>query len=126
MIHPMETSGHCPFIFLDMLADVLSSDSGPHAPFPELETLSIEWLRASEPMPSGCADTCKNLARALEDRSRFPLLRRLNVVVSTNRRTAEISTAQREEVAAEEPVLRSCFERVALAGVQLQADLSVA
>ncbi|KAM5544357.1 hypothetical protein V8D89_002017 [Ganoderma adspersum] len=135
-VHPMEATGHSPFVFLRMLADTLrgsarslagsaESSAGPHARFPELDTLSIEWLRAEEPVPPGCADACTTLARALEDRSKCPLLRRLDVVARTKRRTPEISAAQREEVAAQEPALRSYFERAVTVGVQLRVELSV-
>lgn len=129
LVHPLENSGHCPFIFLDMLANVLAPSSlseGVPSRFPDLETLSIEWVCASTPIPPGCADACEKLARAIEEgRSRVPRLARLNVAVSTSRRTAEIPASQWREVEAQEPILRSCFERVALVGVQLQLDVSV-
>ena len=115
-----------------MLGDLFSS-CGPRPPFPELEALSVGWLWASEPTPPGCADACEKLAHALEDRSRCPLLQRLNVSVSINRTMREVSTAQGEDeeevvvvAAAQESILRSYFERVASGGVQLQVDISVA
>ena len=112
-----------------MLANVLAPSSlseGVPSRFPDLETLSIEWVCASTPIPPGCADACEKLARAIEEgRSRVPRLARLNVAVSTSRRTAEIPASQWREVAAQEPILRSCFERVALVGVQLRLDVSV-
>ena len=121
-----DVSGHCPFIFIDTLADVLfSPKSGPHHPtLPELETLSIERMRVSKPVPPGCADACKNLARALEDRSRCPRLQRLNISVSVILRTREASDTLRE-IAEQEPVLRSYFEGVVSSGVQLRVGISL-
>lgn len=117
-INPLEDSGHCPFIFLGMLVDLLSS--GPRSPFLELEDLEIVWVHALEPIPPGCQDACEKLARALEDRARHARLVRLTI---GTRRTPEMSTAQREEAAAQEPVVRSWFERAALGGLKLRVDL---
>ena len=81
-------------------------------------------MRVSKPVPPGCVDACKNLARALEDRSRCPRLQRLNISVSVILRTRGASDTLRE-IAEQEPILRSYFEGVVSSGVQLRVDISL-
>ncbi|KAM5544372.1 hypothetical protein V8D89_002032 [Ganoderma adspersum] len=134
VVHPREGTGYSPFIFLDILADTLSpcpprSGSPVTAPlnFPELSTLSIAWRRTREPVPPVCADACGKLARALDDRSRYhdQVLERLDVTVRADWRGRGSRGAHEKEVAAQEPVLRSFFERVVTGGTQLRVDLAV-
>ncbi|KAM5544375.1 hypothetical protein V8D89_002035 [Ganoderma adspersum] len=128
LVYPIEDSGHCPFIFLNMFTDVLASSSEDvYLLFPELEMLSIESVYALEPIPPRCADVCKKLAHTLEEGwSWLPHLACLNVAVSMSRRTAaKISAVQWSEVEAQESILRACFEWVVLVGVQLRLDVSV-
>ncbi|KAI1788119.1 hypothetical protein LXA43DRAFT_664472 [Ganoderma leucocontextum] len=78
-IYPARKVDYLPFLFVDMLADVLSSESDAHPPFPQLETLSLELLQARKPIFQGCADACRKLGRALEDRTRYLHLKRLDL-----------------------------------------------
>nr|VWP00240.1 2-octaprenylphenol hydroxylase (EC (2-polyprenylphenol 6-hydroxylase) [Ganoderma boninense] len=132
-------TGHSPFVFLDMLADMLWPPSGgPHSgssatatatvPFPELDMLSVGWRRAREPVPPGCADACRKLARALESRSSHGFnLKGLDVTVQTDWKRGMKRGAQQREVAEQEPMVRSYFDQVvAPAGtVQLRVEMTV-
>ena len=125
-IHPTDVVGYRPFLFLDALADLLSSSpaSSP-SPFPRLEMLSLELLQAQDLMLDGCADACTRLARALEDRTRYPHLKRLHVHAKTNRDTGtmEGNLSVEEQITMQETVFRSCFEKVAAGGVLLEVSM---
>ena len=117
-----------------MLADTLSpptlrSGSPVTAPLnlPELRALSVGWRRAREPIPPVCADACRKLARTLDDRSRYcdHGLERLDVTVRADWSGRGSRDAQERQVAAQEPFLRSFFERVVAGGTQLRVDLAV-
>ncbi|PIL25449.1 hypothetical protein GSI_13339 [Ganoderma sinense ZZ0214-1] len=136
--HPDYVTRGTPFVFLDMLAEMLSESPSSSTPgscpgllrlrprvwLPERDTLKVAWLQTPVPIPDGWAEACEQLARALEDRSRHSnsLLRRLEVTVRMEQWTDEIymSAAHWEMVVAQEPVLPSYFERAAAAGVQLR------
>ncbi len=119
-IYSPDVDTYLPYLFVDMLADLLSSD--PDAPFPELETLSFELLQVKEPMLQGCADACTKLASALEHMTRYPRFKRLNVhmkMPGSNTRGREDSPSV-QEIAALETLFRSCLARVEVVGVQLE------
>ncbi|KAI1785164.1 hypothetical protein LXA43DRAFT_1066157 [Ganoderma leucocontextum] len=122
-IYPACIDGYRPFLFVDALADLLSSD--PRPPFLELETLSLEFLQAGESLLEGCADACTMLASALEDRTRYPHLKRLDVRAKMKANTGanEGSVSIEEEIAAQETMFRSCLGRVEVVGVQLEISV---
>ncbi|KAM5544371.1 hypothetical protein V8D89_002031 [Ganoderma adspersum] len=120
-IHSTDVVGYRPFLFLDALADLLSPAGSP-SPFPRLETLSLELLQAQELMLQGCAEACTRLARALEDRTRYPHLRRLDVHAKTNRDTGtmEGNLSVEEQIMAQETIFRFCLGQMEASGVLLE------
>ncbi|KAM5544150.1 hypothetical protein V8D89_002199 [Ganoderma adspersum] len=127
--YPTGAFAYRPFLFLDMLAELLSESSsgaaGACEPFPKFGTLWIMWLLAedSECVLGGGADACTKLARAPEDRAGYPVLKL--VVVSLRLHGGERSAAEREELEALASVARyrSCLARVARLGVQVEVSV---
>lgn len=122
-IFPVDSDSYLPFRFVDMLAELLSS--GPDAPFPELRSLWLELQWAKAPMLQGCADACTKLAVALEDRTRCPHLKRLDVRVKLNKNKAinDGPLSVGEQITTQETLLRSSLGRVELVGVHLEISV---
>ena len=118
-IFPVDDFDYLPFRFVDLLAELLSSD--PDAPFPELRSLSLSLQWGWEPVLQGCAEACTKLAGALEDRTRYPHLKRLDVraKLKLNAATNDGALSVEAQIAMHETVLRSSLERVELVGVHL-------
>ncbi|KAM5544358.1 hypothetical protein V8D89_002018 [Ganoderma adspersum] len=123
-LDPTDVVGFRPFLFLDALADLLSPTDAP-SPFPHFEAFSLELLQTNELVLDGCADACTKLASALEDRTRYSHLKRLDVRAKTQKHTGTIEgyIAVRGHLVTEEAIFRSCFGRVEAVGVRVEISM---
>ena len=123
-LDPSDVVGFRPFLFLDTLADLLSPTDAP-SPFPRFEALSLELLQTNELVLDGCEDACAKLASALEDRTRYPHLKRLDVCAKTQKHTGTIEgyIAIRGRLVEEEAIFRTSFGRVEAVGVRVEISM---
>ena len=123
-LDPTDVVGFRPFLFLDTLADLLSPTDAP-SPFPRFEALSLELLQTNELVLDGCEDACTKLASALEDRTRYPHLKRLDVCAKTQKHTGTIEgyIAIRGRLVEEEAIFRTSFGRVEAVGVRVEISM---
>ncbi|PIL25410.1 hypothetical protein GSI_13300 [Ganoderma sinense ZZ0214-1] len=120
MPHSTDIAGYRPFLILDTLADL-------PWPFPHLEALSLDLLQSRrEPILEGCEEACTKLASAIEDRTRYPQLKRLGVHAKTTRNTVTVEGVllADEQIDAQEKMFRSCFGRVEAVGVQVEVSVA--
>ncbi|PIL25441.1 hypothetical protein GSI_13331 [Ganoderma sinense ZZ0214-1] len=125
-VHPTDTVGHRPSLFLDALADLLLSPADSPPPFPRFETLSVELLQDYELVLDGCADACAKLADALGDRTRYPHLKRVAICAKTLEQHSgpiDDNLSVGEELKEQEALCRSCFGRMEAVGVQVEISI---